>query len=381
PTGIAHVNGLFSNVPPDTYTIRASKTGSCDATSGNVVVGNPPVCGGALCTYTQGAYGSAGGKMCDGKGNQYSTFNAIKAAIDAWPGDQIVLGTAARSVIIAKSDAQKVLDYLPGGGKSAKFKHAGTLSINTTSGNSSFRSLYTSTIGKNRYKINNTLLAQTMTLALNMGFSSGLSGFKLEGNKYLVTAKVAGCGSNTMVPCSYTNTWIRGDVVAALGGNKTVGDLFALANKALGGDPVGVSLDAIANVVDAINNAFDGCRLFVRYADAPVSCDAIVSTSTYKKDVASSTLLAETRLSVTAYPNPYSDRLRFVITSPVSGQATLELYNILGQKMRMIYRGNISAGVSQVVEYNVPMVNQGNLLYILRVDGKQVDGKLFHLKQ
>jgi hypothetical protein len=244
-----------------------------------------------------------------------------------------------------------------------------------------FRSLYTTMVGKSRYKINNTLLAQTLTMALNIGYSSGLSGIDLKGNQYLVTAGVSSCGSNTMVPCSYTNTWIRGDVVAALGENATVGGLFALANRALAGEEVGVSLDAIANVVDAINNAFDGCRLFVRYASEPVTCDGFVSTQSAKPATGEARLATATKLSVTAYPNPFSDKLRLVIASPEDGKATLELYNMLGQRVHMVYRGNVVAGVNQVVEYTVPVAHQANLLYVLRINGKQASGKLFHVRQ
>ncbi|MBD0277511.1 MAG: PKD domain-containing protein [Flavisolibacter sp.] len=87
------------------------------------------------------------------------------------------------------------------------------------------------------------------------------------------------------------------------------------------------------------------------------------------------------KLSVTAYPNPFSDKVKFVITSPVSGQATLELYNTMGQKVRIVFQGRVTAGLSQIIEYNVPPVNQNNLMYILRMNGEQVSGKLMNVKK
>ena len=222
-------------------------------------------------------------------------------------------------------------------------------------------------------KINNVLLSQTITLTLNTRLQGGiLASFPIKSG-YIVTPG----GSCTQLNSSVVNYLTANGTKTA-----TVTDLLNLANDVLGGTKTagsgGVpSLSNINSAVDAINNVFDGCKSFSGY----------FPTCPYTTTVKTAVRVAEERsgntgaLKVSTFPNPFRDRVRFVIESPVSGQATLELYNMLGQKMRMIYRGNVSAGVSQVVEYDVPMVNQGNLLYILRVNDKQVDGKLFHIKQ
>jgi uncharacterized protein YjdB len=85
-------------------------------------------------------------------------------------------------------------------------------------------------------------------------------------------------------------------------------------------------------------------------------------------------------LSVSAYPNPFTDKVIFSIESPVSGKASLDIYNVLGQKLHTIYQGYLFAGRGQVVEYNAPGVYKGALIYTLRVGDKQVNGKLIQVK-
>jgi hypothetical protein len=83
-------------------------------------------------------------------------------------------------------------------------------------------------------------------------------------------------------------------------------------------------------------------------------------------------------LQVSTYPNPFDDQIRFDIQSPVTGQGSLELYNLLGQKMSTIYQGQVQAGHSKVVEYKVPLAQRTNLIYIMRVNGMRVTGKLLN---
>ena len=87
-----------------------------------------------------------------------------------------------------------------------------------------------------------------------------------------------------------------------------------------------------------------------------------------------------TNLTVTAYPNPFTDKVKFSIVSPVSGKASLDVYNIMGQKIRTIYQGYLFAGKGQVVEYRISSAYQGNLIYTLRVGDKQVNGKVLQMK-
>ena len=85
------------------------------------------------------------------------------------------------------------------------------------------------------------------------------------------------------------------------------------------------------------------------------------------------------QLNVSAYPNPFKDKVTFVIESPVSGQATLEVYNIMGQKLQTVFHGYITAERSQVVEYKSPTASNSTLIYKLRVGTKQVTGKLINI--
>ena len=90
--------------------------------------------------------------------------------------------------------------------------------------------------------------------------------------------------------------------------------------------------------------------------------------------------IAVTSLTVTAYPNPFTDKVKFSIVSPVSGKASLDVYNMMGQKIRTIYQGYLFAGKGQVIEYRISSAYQGNLIYTLRVGDKQVNGKLVQMK-
>jgi hypothetical protein len=82
------------------------------------------------------------------------------------------------------------------------------------------------------------------------------------------------------------------------------------------------------------------------------------------------------KFAATAYPNPYNDNVRFTIESNVSGHGILEVYNLLGQKIRTVFEGNVFAGKSQVVQFNVPVQYRTALMYRFGVGNKEVSGKL-----
>jgi len=91
-------------------------------------------------------------------------------------------------------------------------------------------------------------------------------------------------------------------------------------------------------------------------------------------------LNSEPKTKVLAAPNPFNDRIRFTLKSNVTGQGSLELYNMLGQKVKTVFQGYVNAGQSQVIEYAVPVSHSSNLIYLFRVGGEKTSGKLIGLK-
>ncbi|MFN4284726.1 MAG: T9SS type A sorting domain-containing protein [Lacibacter sp.] len=86
-----------------------------------------------------------------------------------------------------------------------------------------------------------------------------------------------------------------------------------------------------------------------------------------------------TQITVNAFPNPFRDQLNFRFVSPVSGRATLEVFNMHGQRLGVLFDGNISAGVANFVRYNSANVS-GMLIYKLTVGGKVLTGKVQSVK-
>jgi len=80
-------------------------------------------------------------------------------------------------------------------------------------------------------------------------------------------------------------------------------------------------------------------------------------------------------LKVEAFPNPFTGKVKFAVTAPQPGYSTLEIMNMLGQKIKTVYRGHMQAG-SQVFEITLPAGKFSTLLYIFRLGEQQVSGKL-----
>ena len=89
---------------------------------------------------------------------------------------------------------------------------------------------------------------------------------------------------------------------------------------------------------------------------------------------------AEAQTTVKAYPNPFSDKVKFIVTSPVGGEGNLEIYNMMGQKVRTVYTGFISAG-TQNFELSLPAQQVSTLVYILRIGDKKVTGKILQVNK
>jgi hypothetical protein len=87
------------------------------------------------------------------------------------------------------------------------------------------------------------------------------------------------------------------------------------------------------------------------------------------------------KINVLASPNPFTDRIRFTIQAPKAGRATLEVYNMLGQKVGVPFEGMLNAGETRTVEFTAPANHRSNLIYTLRMNGEQVSGKLMSIKQ
>jgi hypothetical protein len=125
---------------------------------------------------------------------------------------------------------------------------------------------------------------------------------------------------------------------------------------------------------------FDECRLFIGWNVA--ACPAFNPDPPVTRNPG--TIISEDgqtqQLTVNAFPNPFRKNVRFVIKSPVSGQAQLEVFNIVGQRIQVAYEGHLQAGVSQVVDFKVPGSFNGTMIYKLKVGNQLVTGKLVSIE-
>jgi hypothetical protein len=319
-------------------------------------------------------------------------------ALDSEPGDFKVFGREdlnrywyIRLTDVNAGNSSNIFKMLPGGTSSKVFLPDVYTGVPEYSNDPTWPVAPLKPSGAKKGSIQNALFAQTLTMYFNLKNNTALGSLMLGDS--LITYDAV-CGSNTPIANTADTFGIPHNVAVFLaGGNgyaNSVQGLFILANDLLGGvNPTGWdiedALDDVKTAIDNINNGFDNCRIFwgyVPYAQPPVTTNRGGAVTGPTETVIKAPVVVPTlfsKLNVTAYPNPYTDKVKFVIESPVSGEASLEVYNMLGQKLETIFKGTIFSGKQQEVEYNVQPLNRKNLIYILRIGDKQATGKLLHL--
>ena len=69
-----------------------------------------------------------------------------------------------------------------------------------------------------------------------------------------------------------------------------------------------------------------------------------------------------------------------MVTSTVAGNGNLEVYNMMGQKVKTVYQGYIVKG-TQTFELSLPDKQVANLVYVLRIGDKKMTGKILQVNQ
>ena len=313
-----------------------------------IQVGKGIPCGEPHATYTQGYYGNLGGTSC-ADGASYSTTGLIAKALATYPSGTMTIGLPGKSVLISNTtlDINGIIKALPGGGTVAVL----------AAGNPHISALPTSYLKKGDVVVTNTLLAQTITLGLNLGIDSKLGAFVLQVGKLAIAEPQAGCGSTIpkIRECSlglYTptvNEYKYYDIPAVVGllPTKTVQGLFDMANKALGGGvlPAGVTLTNLAAAVDIINNAFDGYKIAMGYDQTPLTCVA-------------------DRAPFDASPVPVTSSVTVTYKFSYASNVTIEIYNLSGVKLYT--QADSNSYLNKQVVVNYPFTTVGS--YIVKVN-------------
>lgn len=332
-----------------------------------------------FCSLTQGFYGNPGGSKCF-EGEKLGTLALLEELIT--PGNPLVVGKPGRSLTVNDGSESCVIKRLPGGGSPAALP-ADFGNVTMTSPSCSVPS----SILKNG-KFNNSLLAQTITLALNLRFDVNLSSFQLCTS--FTTQKAApgidGClGSEDDVPdpndlgSTYTisNTVIEALVAANL--PRTPAGILELANRALAGlSTYGASASEISGAADAINKGFDECRFIVSCDNEGSSIAQRIGESTSADvdgadDATSGKLPARFEL-LSNQPNPFAGATTIRFSLPEKSRVTITLFNIAGQKLTTIADQDFEAGY-RAVEWNAGSTEttRANGIYFYRLEGTGLD--------
>jgi hypothetical protein len=276
------------------------------------------------------------------------------------------------------ADIDCIIAKLPGGGP-AKELPAGNFGICNLP----------NSVAPGGGRIKNVLLAQTITLGLNIGITSpsDLGNFPLQAGTLATQDPVDGCGDNTPkericvynpdppynlvnVINEYTYRTFSPALIAAIPGTKNVSNLFELANRALANtDGVnnsenGVSLGEIAEAVGSINEVFDECKVFIGWdvdPCPPINPNPLVGGRTIEPIVSEN-------LIVNAFPNPYEENFTLKIKSPVSGNAKIEFFTMDGGRKISEESKSILANRESFVLFKIPpSVYRSRIVYVVTV--------------
>ena len=311
------------------------------------------------CTVTQGYWGNSGGNFCN-TGSKVTLINSLLGS------SGLTVGYGSNTMTFGSGGGQCIIDLLPGGGTSARISGVNTCSnhpgIQICSG-----------------KIKNDLLAQSITLALNMRLSANLSNMILD-SPTLEVASSDGClGYPQQAPNPYhplagtivTNSFNASvfSLLQSIYGTSTpsVANLLDLANKALGNyttvPPIPCNMLApINDAVTMINEQFDGCNWGTFQGNGSMTRPVNIN---FDQQFASDT---DARIDLLVVPNPLvtNGEIRFSVSKDT--RATLDLYNYMGVKLSTLYDYRVTADDVNTYSFDGAGLGAGVYLVSLRTE-------------
>ncbi|WP_423128874.1 hypothetical protein [Gaoshiqia sp. Z1-71] len=319
-------------------------------------------CGEDFCTLTQGFYGNEGGLYCDGR----TTTELLTDLLDT----DLVIGCAGHSYTIPAGSAACVIGILPGGGPSS------VLNGDYTCGD----------LVNKQGTLTNSLLAQTITLGLNLRLDPDLADLTITPyydageNVYVFWTSQSSICKGEEGEASPVGDWLPFYLPASVlsGGSVNIGDLYAMANDALCGMDVGVSLGNLAMAVGAINDGFDECAFLSTIPPAEYFAEEEEETEMEEMSTFSSFSLTIEKegIDLIAYPNPFTEMVTFQFVPAQDGRAVLEVFNSTGAKLSTVLDKNVLQGVTTTAQYQPAGVAPGVLIYSLTLNGTKVSGQL-----
>jgi hypothetical protein len=383
----------FCNLAPGVYTVHVTDANNCPVDDQVITLNEGPECAPlptGHCTYTQGQYGTFNGQACLPDGSSVLARDIMTKALDAEPNDFKDFGVVANNKFfrltlsdVAGGSGANIYKMLPGGGNACALKGFATFTQPNTWSNVPL-STKPLTLGK----ILNTLLAQTITLYFNLSEDPTLGSEIVQDT--IITNRQTFCGSGVAQPGTEEKFGFPHAVVVFLNNSNdafdypnTFAGLFKLANDILGGVSVPVNCADVATAVDRFNNAFDGCRIQTGSIPFNDASSLIVNNSLRTSSTIPGQPAIETmnEVQIKAYPNPFSDKVNFQFVSPINGKATLEIYNISGQRIALLFSGMVDAGIPKTVQYTKGRtVASTTLVYKLTIGDKVIHGKVQTMK-
>ena len=135
----------------------------------------------------------------------------------------------------------------------------------------------------------------------------------------------------------------------------SVGELLAEANRKIGGCTSPYSPAQLSGALTVINE---------NYVDGSVDKGQLVCPDS-KKDENRFSNVNETSVNVSIHPNPINSAGTISVLSVNDENMTVELYNIAGQKVSSVFKGDVKAGEITKLEVDATSLNNG--IYMVKV--------------
>ncbi len=193
----------------------------------------------------------------------------------------------------------------------------------------------------------------------------------LESGKLLVAVKVLETSDNGVIVSQNDSLQVSLSVDVVRGGNTirsySASEWSALTSQSIGGLESGDIL--LFRLPFNVSSSWG-------YEEVNFGETALAKENTDEKE--GSELKAK-EFSVSAYPNPFNPQTTFRITLPNIQFVTLEVYNMLGQRVQTLVNGKLEAGEHNF-QFNGTNLSTGTYIYRLSANDKVQSGKIVLMK-